>query len=81
MCIYPGELDTLRKEIAPLRQAVQNFQHIPAEPAADAEQNAKLQEKLIQTEQENANLIEQIESLREQHSQALKKIIQNEVSI
>lgn len=49
------------------------------EPTVDVVQSAKLQERLSKTEDQNAKLLEVVETVREQLSQALKQIVQNEV--
>lgn len=75
----PGELETLRQEVDPLRQALQEMQHLRSEPKVDLEKSAKLLERLTKSEDQNSKLVEVVETVREQLTQALKQIVQNEV--
>lgn len=74
-----GELDAMRKSLAPLRQALQEQQQTRSEPTVDIAKSAQMQERLHKTEEQNARLLEVVETVREQLSQALKQIVQNEV--
>lgn len=69
----------MRKVIEPLRQTVQDLQQVRPEPVEDTAKSAKLHERLSKTEDENNRLLEVVETVRDQLSQALKQIVQNEV--